>query len=150
MAGAVQDVARASDARDEARRRDEARAGVGFPADVDALRRRGNEAFARGAHDEARAMYDEALATLDARESAEEGGRAVLLANRAACWARAGEHARCAEDCDRAIALDEGYVKAYYRRARAREAMGDLEGALEDFERARGGGRRARRARARG
>ena len=113
--------------------------------DVDATRARGNAAFARGAHEDARALYDEALAMLDARASTREdadgtkddGARAMVLCNRAACWARAGAHARCAEDCDRAIALDEGYVKAYYRRARAREAMDDLEGALEDFERAR-------------
>ena len=42
-----------------------------------------------------------------------------------------------ARDCDEAIAIDGTYAKAHARRARAREALGDAEGALEDWERTR-------------
>ena len=66
-----------------------------------------------------------------------DGDAATCLANRAACWLKLERYEDAARDCDEAIAIDGTYAKAYARRARAREALGDEEGALEDWERTR-------------
>ena len=67
----------------------------------------------------------------------QQGDAATCLANRAACWLKLERYEDAARDCDEAIAIDGTYAKAYARRARAREALGDEEGALEDWERTR-------------
>ena len=118
-------------------------------------RRDGNAAFARGAYAEASRAYTDALTRArgdgrgDAREDALDAGEdaagaargdgdaATCLANRAACWLKLERYEDAARDCDEAIAIDGTYAKAYARRARAREALGDEEGALEDWERTR-------------
>lgn len=65
--------------------------------------------------------------TLDARISA-------YYANRAACSLRLEDYEASSKDCTAAIKIDKDYVKAYARRATAREALGDVEGAYEDYE----------------
>jgi tetratricopeptide (TPR) repeat protein len=38
------------------------------------------------------------------------------------------------QDCDTALELDNTYVKAYARRATAKQSLGRLEEAMEDYE----------------
>jgi len=40
------------------------------------------------------------------------------------------------KDCSLALALDDGYLKAYLRRGTARIRLGNLEEASEDFKKA--------------
>lgn len=75
---------------------------------------------------------EKATTTTDADDVA-----ATLRANRAACLLRLGKHRQAIEECDAALELDPSYVKVYLRRASAREALGEVEEALEDYERAR-------------
>ena len=65
--------------------------------------------------------------TLDARIAA-------YYANRAACSLRLEDYEASSKDCTAAIKINKDYVKAYARRATAREALGDVEGAYEDYE----------------
>lgn len=132
----------------------DARDARGDARDAEALRRDGNAAFARGDYDEASRAYTDALARArgaverakgavedanarEGREGVGDGGAATCLANRAACWLKLERYEDAARDCDEAIAIDGTYAKAHARRARAREALGDAEGALEDWERTR-------------
>ena len=48
---------------------------------------------------------------------------AVFLANRAAAFAKIGEHEAVVEDCTQALELRPEYTKALLRRALAREAL---------------------------
>lgn len=64
--------------------------------------------------------------TLDARVAA-------YYANRAACSLRLEDYEAASKDCTAAIKIDKDYVKAYARRATAREALGDVEAAYEDY-----------------
>ncbi len=41
-------------------------------------------------------------------------------------------HAEAEEDCDASLLLDAGFVKARLRRAQARHAAANYDGALED------------------
>lgn len=59
---------------------------------------------------------------------------ATYYANRAACSLRLEDYEASSKDCTAAIKIDKDYVKAYARRATAREALGDVEGAYEDYE----------------
>ena len=80
----------------------------------------------------------DAVATTDENATtAVDGVAATYRANRAACLLRLGKHRQAIEDCDAALEIDPSYVKVYLRRASAREALGEVEEALEDYERAR-------------
>ena len=45
-----------------------------------------------------------------------------------------GDHESAVSDASSALALDPGYGKAYHRRAAAKRAMGDVEGAGKDYD----------------
>jgi chaperonin cofactor prefoldin len=89
----------------------------------------GNEAYKAGDFDAAAAKYTDALKHEDLTLS----DRATLLSNRAQAWIRKGEHAAAEEDCTAALALEPTNVKAMFRRASSREAIGDKPGALADY-----------------
>ena len=61
---------------------------------------------------------------------------AVFHANRAACYAKSGEHSNVIDDCTRCLELRPGYVKALMRRALAREALEQPTEALDDVKHA--------------
>ncbi|EOD19065.1 tetratricopeptide repeat protein [Emiliania huxleyi CCMP1516] len=89
----------------------------------------GNTAFGAGEYVEALEYYSDAIdAVTD--ECAE---RAVFYGNRAACYARLGEHQNAVADCSAALALRPGYVKVLLRRAKAREALDEPSEAAEDM-----------------
>lgn len=58
--------------------------------------------------------------------------RATLYANRAACFMEMRHWQNAARDCTEAINIDGGYLKAWHRRCKAYEALGDHERALKD------------------
>jgi len=59
---------------------------------------------------------------------------AILPANRAMAHLRLNKYTEALQDCDRAINLDEKFVKAYHRRGTARKHLGMIEAAIQDFE----------------
>ena len=81
---------------------------------------RGNAHFKAGELPEALECYSEAI-ELAAPTEVEEVG--VFFANRAAVFARMGQHQAVCDDCDAALQRQPGYVKALLRRAHAREAL---------------------------
>lgn len=115
----------------------------------------GNDAYASGDCARAIALYGAALGSVEraltelkeenvelslsslnraSKEAVDLQG--VLLTNRAMCYLKLGEYEKCVFDCDEALALDGGRVKALYRRAKARSELGaDLELAFEDATR---------------
>ena len=124
---------------------------------ADAHKARGNACFASGAYEDAREAYTHALRVIGARDGDGDGDKenhadadanadadadddvdvvaATYYANRAACALKVGDYASASADASRALALDATYTKAYARRAVAREALDDVEGALDDFQR---------------
>jgi len=66
----------------------------------------------------------------------DEPERAVFFANRAACYAKMGEHLGVVEDCTAALTLRPEYTKALMRRALAREQLDQSTEALEDAKEA--------------
>ena len=58
---------------------------------------------------------------------------AILPANRAMAYLKTESWRRAAADCSLALSLDDGYVKAYQRRATARKNLKDYAKALEDL-----------------
>ncbi len=98
-------------------------------ADWAALKAEGNDAYKKGEFKAAQAKYTEALTVADLSGA----DRATLLSNRAQCFVKMGEHAAAVEDCTAALELDSANVKAQFRRAVSREAMGDKKGAIADY-----------------
>lgn len=85
-----------------------------------AAKERGNVHFKAGEFDSAVECYTYAL------NAAPMGGmdRAIFFANRAACFAKVGEHAAVVEDCCAALVIDSNYTKALIRRMTAHETLG--------------------------
>ena len=61
---------------------------------------------------------------------------ASFFANRAACYAKLGQHANVVDDCTAALVEQPDYTKAWLRRALAREALDQPAEAHEDAKRA--------------
>ncbi|GKF51083.1 small glutamine-rich tetratricopeptide repeat-containing protein, partial [Tanacetum coccineum] len=59
------------------------------------------------------------------------GDNAIYYCNRAAAYTRAGQHAEAIIDCQKAIAIDPKYIKAYCRLGYIYSAQGKYTEALE-------------------
>ncbi|KAL6778214.1 RPAP3 [Auxenochlorella protothecoides x Auxenochlorella symbiontica] len=92
---------------------------------TEGLREEGNEHFRKGRLNEAAASYTTSLKLKPTP---------AAFANRAAVYLKRREWDRAEADCSACLELDAGFVKAYHRRATAREALGDMHGAAADFE----------------
>jgi import receptor subunit TOM70 len=92
------------------------------------LKTRGNKLYGAKKYNEAVACYTKALEVAEKEE-------AVFYSNRAACYQNMTppNYDQVVKDCDSALRLDSGYVKALNRRATAYEALGRDEEALRDF-----------------
>lgn len=124
-------------------------------AAIDATREHGRILFGEGKFEHALAVYERGLLIIHGcysltHEQERHAAELELLhhLNVAACQLRLGEHAKAAQACRQALALDAASPKAHYRLGQAREGTGDLEGAAESFAEAarHGGGEPARRA----
>jgi len=96
----------------------------------------GNAHLRAGELEKAIECYTRAL-TAAAHEEEEETSldvptRASLYANRALAHLRLCQHGACDSDCTLAIGLHPAYVKAWYRRGIAREALGKHADAFRD------------------
>ena len=99
-----------------------------------ALREKGNAAMAASDFPRAKACYTEALALGSALAPDE---RAKVLGNRAALHMACSEPRRALSDAEAALALLQGPSgKAHYRVGAAREACGDIGGAVASMQRA--------------
>jgi len=94
----------------------------------------GNEAFKAGRIDEAVTKYTQAIQRCGGNDEKSNGVRADLYANRAACYVQLYEPSKVRADCDAALALQPGHIKALLRRGQALEALEKYRQALEDFE----------------
>ena len=63
--------------------------------------------------------------------------RAVLFANRAACYLEMQSYKEAAKDCSNAIDMDSSYLKAWHRRSKAYEGLDDVDHAMKDIEKVR-------------
>lgn len=117
------EVVRLENARAQAKAR---KAAAAASAASDALRLQGNEAFGTARYEEAVGLYTDALSHTPRS--------AVLYANRALALLKLQANAEAEEDCDAALLIDPGFVKALLRRAQARHAAEKYDGALEDLE----------------
>mmetsp|Transcript_8956 Transcript_8956/g.18072 ORF Transcript_8956/g.18072 Transcript_8956/m.18072 type:complete len:226 (+) Transcript_8956:24-701(+) len=94
---------------------------------------RGNVHFKAGELPEALECYSEAIELAAPTEVDEVG---IFFANRAAVFARMGQHQAVCDDCDAALQRQPEYVKALLRRAQAREALDQPSEALADMKKA--------------
>ncbi|KPI90493.1 DNAj-like protein [Leptomonas seymouri] len=60
----------------------------------------------------------------------------VLYCNRAAAYKELGRYREGVEDCTRTLAIDKEFFKAYARRARCHEHLGDHFAAVRDYKKA--------------
>lgn len=93
----------------------------------------GNDAFTRGDYEEAVNAYTEALAI----DPDNVQFNSQLFANRAAARGKLRLFEEAISDCTRAIDLDNGYVKAYMRRANLYSQVERYEDAVRDYEAAK-------------
>ena len=99
------------------------------PEDVATLKQTGNEHLKAGKVDDARKAYTAALKLDPERKHPEH---AAVLVNRALTQLKLAKHDECKADCTAALTLQPDYGKAYYRRALAHQATGNLADAFRD------------------
>ena len=85
----------------------------------------GNKYFVQGNYSQAKVLYGRAIAL--------DPSVPVYWSNRAACELKLEQHGLAIEDATKAIELDSGLVKAYYRRASAHLSILDPKSALPDL-----------------
>ncbi len=106
---------------------------------LEAKKEEGNNAFKQGDNAAAVQYFTEALDIAGenaARDGPAQGFKAILYSNRATANSKNGDHAAAIADCDAALQLDSGYVKALRTRARALLASEKYEDAVRDFKKA--------------
>uniref|UniRef100_A0A0C9S8A0 TSA: Wollemia nobilis Ref_Wollemi_Transcript_5321_2666 transcribed RNA sequence n=1 Tax=Wollemia nobilis TaxID=56998 RepID=A0A0C9S8A0_9CONI len=115
--------------------------GVGFNGESDhavfikralELKEEGNKQFQSKNYAEAMALYEKALKVLPGDHSE----RAFLHSNRAVCLMKMEpvDYEMVVDECTLALDVNPSYKKALMRRARAYEALGKIDMALEDVE----------------
>jgi tetratricopeptide (TPR) repeat protein len=95
------------------------------------LKDEGNEAFKLQNFTRARDLYSQSLVQLSSLKDGEQ--MSTVYCNRAAANLKLLDYAACITDCDQAIAITPGSVKALYRRAQANVALGELRKASADL-----------------
>lgn len=90
----------------------------------------GNEAFKAGRFQEAHELYTATL-IIDPNNKLTN---AKVYFNRAVVLVKLGKLKEALGDCDRAIELDETYIKAYLRRAKICMDLEQFEDAVRDYE----------------
>lgn len=91
------------------------------------LKEEGNALVKKGEHKKAIEKYGQSL-KLNPTE-------VTTYTNRALCFLSVKQYRDAVRDCDEALALDGGNVKALYRRAQAHRELKDLRSCLDDLNR---------------
>lgn len=91
----------------------------------------GNAAIAKKNYEEAVALYSEALAL-----SASGPNSHIYYSNRAAAYCHLNNYQQAASDCERSVALNPTYVKAYSRLGLARFFLNQYPESIAAYERA--------------
>ena len=94
----------------------------------------GNQAFSKRESGQAAVHY---TVTLDRPAFAGGHSRAVVLANRSACFLKLGDHQRALEDAVASVGEDTSYAKAHFRRGLALHALNRFREALPELGKAR-------------
>ena len=91
------------------------------------LKEAGNKAFKAGNIQAALGAYSYSLEKLEAAANSDDTSqkrlRSEILANRALCLAKIGEHNESLTDAESAIACDSSFAKGYLRKAQALLAL---------------------------
>ena len=103
-------------------------------ADAEREKLAGNQAFQKREYGQAAVHYTVAL---ERPAFASGRPRAVVLANRSACFLKLGDHGRALEDAAAAAGVDDTYAKAHFRRGLALHALGRYREALPELGKAR-------------
>ena len=90
-------------------------------ADAEREKLAGNQAFQKREYGQAAVHYTVAL---ERPAFASGRPRAVVLANRSACFLKLGDHGRALEDAAAAAGFDDTCAKAHFRRGLALHALG--------------------------
>jgi small glutamine-rich tetratricopeptide repeat-containing protein alpha len=91
----------------------------------------GNAAIAKKNYEEAVALYSEALAL-----SATGPNSHIYYSNRAAAYCHLNNYQQAASDCERSVALNSTYVKAYSRLGLARFFLNQYQESIAAYDRA--------------
>lgn len=90
-----------------------------------ALKNKGNTQFKNGNYLQAIDYYTQAI---------ELHENHIYYGNRAICFLRTEKYESCIKDCDKAIALDATWHKAYNRKGSALLKLGKIDEAVEQFK----------------
>lgn len=93
-------------------------------------KQKGNEFYGNGLWEAAIGEYTKAIDKCPRKEKI----RSIFYGNRAACWQNLSSYENVVKDCDKALKLDNNYVKVIQRRANANEKLDKLSEALEDYK----------------
>ena len=110
-----------------------ARSSLACMTEMERLKNEGNKHFQAGRSAEALAAYTQAL-ELDPKH---KFFNSTILANRAAAYMKQKDYLKALEDCNRSLALNPDYTKAYLRRANVHMQLEDYEEAVHDYNRVR-------------
>jgi len=94
---------------------------------LESTKKEGNDAFGASNFEEAYRLYTKALEIDPTNESL----NATLYCNRAAAGMKLKKLKESLDDCNKALELDEQYVKAYLRRARIYTELEQYEEVIE-------------------
>uniref|UniRef100_A0A673MI89 UNC-45/Cro1/She4 central domain-containing protein n=1 Tax=Sinocyclocheilus rhinocerous TaxID=307959 RepID=A0A673MI89_9TELE len=101
----------------------------GSAQDSSTQREEGNNHFKAGDVQQALSCYTKALKISDCQSES-----AVLYRNRAACYLKLEDHTQAEADATKALDVDQGDVKARFRRAQALQKLGRLDQAFTDAQ----------------
>ncbi|XP_049634636.1 tetratricopeptide repeat protein 12 isoform X2 [Suncus etruscus] len=93
---------------------------------ADALKEKGNEAFAKGDYEAAILCYSEGLEKLKDMK--------VLYTNRAQAYIKLGDYQKAVTDCDWALKCDEKCTKAYFHMGKAHMNLKNYSQSRECFQ----------------
>lgn len=100
------------------------------------FKRVGNEQFVAGKYDEAIVEYNKGLEALPKNGLTQDQlqEKAKMAANRGECLVRTGKAQEAVDSCTVALEAWPQYVKAFFRRAKAYEAAGNVTKAITDLQ----------------
>lgn len=87
---------------------------------------KGNACFQKGEYEKAVELYSRSISCDPDVISA--------LGNRSMAYLKLEKYHECVDDCTMVLEKDNGHVKSYLRRGTAKQHLGQMQGAIEDFE----------------